>query len=127
MKQGNASAHGEVRLTFEGAAAHIVFDRASAHNAMTWHMYERLEAICDSLAGNREVRVATFRGAGGKAFVAGTDIQQFGAFETAEDGVRYEHRIECVLAKIDALPMPTLAIVDGWCIGGGRVLGCRRG
>lgn len=114
--------HGEVRLTITGAAAHIVFDRTDAHNAMTWHMYEQLEAICERLAGEPDVRVATFRGAGGKAFVAGTDIQQFGAFKSGEDGVAYEHRIERVLAKLDGLPMPTLAIVDGWCVGGGLAI-----
>lgn len=113
---------GEVHLTIEGAAAHVVFDRVDAHNAMTWHMYERLEAICERLANEPSVRVVTFRGAGGKAFVAGTDIQQFSAFETADDGVAYERRIETVLTKIDRLPMPTLAIVDGWCVGGGLAI-----
>lgn len=122
MNDDDKNKQGEVRLTMEGAAAHIVFDRADAHNAMTWHMYEQLEAICERLANERDVRVATFRGAGGKAFVAGTDIQQFTAFESAEDGVNYERRIERVLSKVDALPMPTLAIVDGWCVGGGLAI-----
>ncbi|KIG08757.1 enoyl-CoA hydratase/isomerase family protein [Caballeronia concitans] len=122
MNDDDKNKQGEVRLTMEGAAAHIVFDRADAHNAMTWHMYEQLEAICERLANERDVRVATFRGAGGKAFVAGTDIQQFTAFKSAEDGVNYERRIERVLSKVDALPMPTLAIVDGWCVGGGLAI-----
>ncbi|MFM0049720.1 enoyl-CoA hydratase/isomerase family protein [Caballeronia grimmiae] len=122
MNDNDKSTQGEVRLTIDGAAAHVVFDRADAHNAMTWHMYEQLEAICERLANERDVRVVTFRGAGGKAFVAGTDIQQFRAFETAEDGVNYERRIERVLKKVDALPMPTLAIVDGWCVGGGLAI-----
>ncbi len=122
MTQTDASGDGDVRLVIEGAAAHVVFDRVAAHNAMTWHMYERLEAICECLAKAREVRVVTFRGAGGKAFVAGTDIRQFGAFETGEDGVQYEHRIERILGAIDALHMPTLAIVDGWCVGGGLAI-----
>jgi enoyl-CoA hydratase len=113
---------GEVRLVVEGAAAHVSFDRVDAHNAMTWHMYEQLEAICERLANDRAIRVATFRGAGEKAFVAGTDIRQFGAFESGEDGVAYEHRIERILGRIDALPMPTLAIVDGWCVGGGLAI-----
>jgi enoyl-CoA hydratase/carnithine racemase len=122
MTQTDANGDGEVRLVIEGAAAHVVFDRVAAHNAMTWHMYEQLEAICERLAGERDVRVVTFRGAGGKAFVAGTDIRQFGAFESGEDGVKYEHRIERILGRVDALPMPTLAIVDGWCVGGGLAI-----
>jgi enoyl-CoA hydratase len=117
-----AQSEGEVRLVIDGAAAHVTFDRIDAHNAMTWHMYEQLEAICERLANDRTVRVATFRGAGGKAFVAGTDIRQFSAFESGEDGVEYERRIERIVGKVDALPMPTLAIVDGWCVGGGLAI-----
>jgi enoyl-CoA hydratase len=113
---------GEVRCTIDGAAAHVVFDRADAHNAMTWHMYEQLEALCEHFASERDVRVLTFRGAGGKAFVAGTDIRQFLEFTTPEDGVKYEARIETVIGKLDRLPMPTVAIVDGWCVGGGLAI-----
>ncbi|PLZ00760.1 enoyl-CoA hydratase [Burkholderia sp. WAC0059] len=113
---------GQVTCTIDGAAAHVVFERAEAHNAMTWRMYEQLEAICERIARDRSIRVATFRGAGGKAFVAGTDIQQFLAFSTPEDGVGYERRIESVLGKVDGLPVPTLAIVDGWCVGGGLAI-----
>lgn len=113
---------GEVHLSVDGAVAQIVFDRVDAHNAMTWSMYEQLETICEHLTNESTVRVATFRGAGGKAFVAGTDIQQFRVFTGADDGVKYEHRIERILGKLDALPIPTLAIVDGWCVGGGLAI-----
>jgi enoyl-CoA hydratase/carnithine racemase len=113
---------GQVHCTIDGAVAHVVFDRVAAHNAMTWRMYEQLEEICERIARLSEIRAVTFRGAGGRAFVAGTDIQQFLAFSTAEDGVEYEQRIETVLGKVDRLPVPTLAIVDGWCVGGGLAI-----
>ena len=113
---------GQVHCMIEGAVAHVVFDRVAAHNAMTWHMYEQLEAICERIKRSVEIRAVTFRGAGGRAFVAGTDIQQFLSFSTAEDGVAYERRIETVLGKVDRLPVPTLAIVDGWCVGGGLAI-----
>lgn len=119
--KGDAN-EGQVLCTVEGAVAHVVFDRVAAHNAMTWRMYEQLEAICERIARQKEIRAVTFRGAGGRAFVAGTDIQQFLAFSTPEDGVTYERRIEAVLAKVDSLPVPTLAIVDGWCVGGGLAI-----
>jgi enoyl-CoA hydratase/carnithine racemase len=105
---------GEVHLTREGAVARITFDRPTARNAMTWHMYERLRAICEQLAGDRDVRVAVFRGAGGQAFIAGTDIAQFLDFNSGENGVAYEDKMEHTLGLIEALPMPTLAVIEGW-------------
>ncbi len=113
---------GTVRLVRDGAVAHVTFDRPAAHNAMTWAMYRELAAICAALQGDAEVRVAVFRGAGSKAFIAGTDIAQFRDFAGAEDGLRYERTMEEYLAALEALPMPTLAVVDGWAVGGGLAI-----
>ena len=63
-----------------------------------------------------------FRGAGGKAFIAGTDIAQFQAFRSSDDGMAYEEKMEGYLAAIEALPMPTLAVVEGFAIGGGLAI-----
>jgi enoyl-CoA hydratase/carnithine racemase len=89
-------------------------------------MYEQLLAICRQLQVNKDVRVVTFRGAGGEAFIAGTDIAQFQAFTTGEDGVAYERQIDACMALLEALPMPTVAMVEGWCVGGGLAIatGC---
>ena len=113
---------GIVRLQVDGAIAHVTFDRPQARNAMTWAMYEQLGAICDELRASDVVRCVVFRGAGGEAFVAGTDIEQFRAFQSGDDGVAYEERIDEGLARIEALPMPTLAVVEGWCVGGGLAI-----
>jgi enoyl-CoA hydratase len=122
MSEADGQDDGQVRQTFDGAAAHAVFDRPGAHNAMTWKMYEQLEAFCERVDQDDAVRVVTFRGVGGKAFVAGTDIRQFLEFSTPEDGVRYEARIEAVVGKLDRLKVPSVAIVDGWCVGGGLAI-----
>lgn len=113
---------GEVRITREGPVAYVTFDRAAARNAMTWDMYQQLGAICAALKDDASVRVAVFRGAGGKAFIAGTDIAQFKSFTSAEDGVKYEHTMEQYLVAIEALPMPTIAVLDGWTVGGGLAI-----
>ena len=81
---------GTVCLNIEGGIASVLFDRPQARNAMTWAMYEQLMAICRQLAADPSVRVVSFRGAGGEAFVARTDIEQFKAFSTGDDGVAYE-------------------------------------
>ena len=78
---------GTVHLRIEDGVASVVFDRPQARNAMTWAMYEQLVRICTELPTDSTLRVVTFRGAGGQAFVAGTDIEQFQAFQTGEDGV----------------------------------------
>ena len=87
---------GEVRLVRDGAVATILFDRPQARNAMTWRMYEGLAAACDQLSKDFGVRVVVLRGVGGKAFIAGTDISQFQEFNTAEQGVDYEAKMELI-------------------------------
>ncbi|MDP1566811.1 MAG: enoyl-CoA hydratase/isomerase family protein [Polaromonas sp.] len=113
---------GVVHLSIKGGVASVVFDRPAARNAMTWAMYERLNAICEQLRGDTSVRVVTFRGAGGQAFVAGTDIEQFTTFSSGEDGVAYEKQIDQCIARLESLPMPTVAAIEGWAIGGGLAI-----
>jgi enoyl-CoA hydratase/carnithine racemase len=113
---------GTVRLVIEDGIAKITFDRPGSRNAMTWAMYETLANACTEIAGRDDVRVVLLRGAGGKAFIAGTDIAQFLAFETGADGVDYEMRIAQYVSAVANLPMPTVAVVEGWAVGGGMAI-----
>lgn len=124
MSSENAAASGDgaVHFTREGAIARVVFDRPQAHNAMTWSMYEKLGAICDDIRADESIRAVAFSGAGGKAFISGTDIAQFTSFATAEEGVAYERQLDVFLHAVDTLPVPTLAVVEGWCVGGGLAI-----
>ncbi len=116
------SDQGTVRFTRDGAVAHLVFDRPAARNAMTWRMYEELAAACAAIAEDRSIRVAVLRGAGGKAFVAGTDIEQFRSFTSGDDGIAYEAAVERYVGALETLPVPTIAVVEGWAVGGGMML-----
>ena len=111
--------NGRVHLSIENNIAAILIDRPEARNAMTWAMYQELGDICSEIGGNPAIRAATIRGAGGEAFVAGTDIEQFLSFKDGADGIAYEKTIDALMARIEALPMPIVAIVEGWAIGGG--------
>ena len=122
MSEQNSASDGSVRLTREGAIARVVFDRPQARNAMTWTMYEQLAHICATLRTDTGIRAVAFSGAGGKAFIAGTDIAQFRSFSSGEDGVAYEKKIAQFLEAIESLPMPTLAVIDGFCVGGGLAI-----
>ena len=113
---------GEVRVLRDGGVATILFDRPQARNAMTWQMYEGLHAACVDLSRDDSIRVTVLRGVGGKAFIAGTDIAQFKEFKSGEDGIAYEATMEGYLGALEALPMPTLAVVEGWAIGGGLAI-----
>lgn len=118
----SAEEAGRIHLELDGPVARITFDRPAARNAMTWRMYEELAVACAALARNSDIRVAVLRGAGGKAFVAGTDIEQFRAFTSGEDGITYEQRIDSYIAALQALPIPTIAVVEGWAVGGGMAI-----
>ncbi len=114
--------NGEVRYSRDGRAATVIFDRPAAHNAMTWQMYEQLDAACARIRSERDLRVAVFRGAGGKAFIAGTDIAQFQHFRSADDGLAYEEKMEGYIEAVETLPVPTLAVIEGYAIGGGLAI-----
>src|SRR4051794_16308872 len=105
-----------------GSTAWITFNRPEAHNAMTFAMYDELVACCERVDADEEVRAAVLRGAGGRAFVAGTDIHQFAEFETAQDGLDYERRIDAVLDRLEAVRKPTVALVDGFAMGSGLAI-----
>src|SRR5215467_3116675 len=80
----------EILVHRDGAVLTLTFNRPEARNAMTWNMYERLYQTSEEVDADDSLRVLVLRGAGGKAFVAGTDISQFTTFRTAEDGLQYE-------------------------------------
>ena len=106
----------------DDALAFVTFDRPEARNAMTWEMYQALLDHCDAVEGDPSVRVLVLRGAGGKAFVAGTDISQFQTFTSKQDGIDYEQRLDAVVDRLEAVAKPTIALVDGVATGGGCAL-----
>jgi enoyl-CoA hydratase len=112
----------EVLLERRGAVAWLTFDRPEARNAMTFAMYESLFERCEQVDADDGVRAVVLRGAGGKAFVAGTDIAEFKAFESGDDGVEYEATIDRIVGRLEAVAKPTVALIDGWCVGGGLAL-----
>src|SRR5205823_1035533 len=84
-----------------GPIATLTFNRPEARNAMTWAMYEALVDACERVDRDAAIHVLVLRGAGGKAFVVGTDISQFQTFKDRQDGLKYEERLDNVLDRID--------------------------
>ena len=106
-------------LQIDGSIARITFNNPAARNAMTWPMYEELKNICDSLAKNDAIRVAIFRGAGDKAFVSGSDIEQFVNLQKDE---AYEVAVDEIFSSLQQLPIPTIALIEGLAVGSGLLI-----
>jgi enoyl-CoA hydratase len=97
----------------------ITFNRPQARNALTFAMYDGLAEICATAADKGEAKALVLRGAGDKAFAAGTDISQFRSFRTEADALNYESHIDQVLGAVERCPLPTVAALAGACTGGG--------
>jgi enoyl-CoA hydratase/carnithine racemase len=105
----------------DGPVLRVTFNRPKAHNAMTFAMYQGLYDACETADADDGIRVLVLRGAGGKAFVSGTDIAQFAGFDGAA-GVEYEERITRVVRRLEDTEVPTVAAIEGYCMGGGLAL-----
>src|SRR5579863_9007260 len=116
MNDGTAAKQDEgmVRLGVADGVATLTFDRPAARNAMTWRMYDELAAALTRIEADPAIAVAVLRGAGGKAFIAGTDIEQFTRFSSGEDGVAYERRLDSYVEALERLRVPSIAVVEGW-------------
>jgi len=102
-----------------GAIVTLTFNRPEARNAMTWEMYDRLYQACEEVDGDDSIRVLVLKGAGGKAFVAGTDIGQFTEFKSGEDGLRYEREGDRRTFRVARVTKPVIAQIEGFAVGGG--------
>jgi enoyl-CoA hydratase len=112
----------ELIVERKGAIVWITFNRPQARNALTWNMYSRLETACHEINGDRTVRAVVLTGAGGQAFVAGTDIGQFRAFKTEQDALDYEARGNLVMRTLESVRAPTIAAIAGACTGAGAAI-----
>jgi len=119
MDQDVAAQEDDLLFTLEDGIGRILFNRPQARNAFTFAMYERLAKICERANVDRTIKVLLLRGAGDKAFAAGTDINQFRAFKTPQDAIDYENRIDRVLGTLEQCRVPTIAAITGACTGGG--------
>ena len=109
----------ELLVERDGPVLTVTFNRPEQRNAMTWAMYDGLFDACESADDSDEVRAMVLRGAGDRAFVAGTDIAQFSEFSSGKDGVAYEAKIARIVGRLEEVRVPTVAAVNGYCVGGG--------
>ncbi|HEX4224779.1 MAG TPA: enoyl-CoA hydratase [Pseudonocardiaceae bacterium] len=118
----NVSDTAEFLVNANGGVLTVVFNRPAQRNAMTWAMYEGLVAACERADADPAIRTLVLRGAGGAAFVAGTDIAQFAAFRSGQDAVDYERKTTAILTRLAEVRVPTVAVIDGFCVGAGLAI-----
>src|SRR6202165_4124259 len=119
MMNAPMTAAEDLLYAVEDGIARLTFNRPQARNALTFAMYERMAAICESVNADRSIKAMILTGAGDKAFASGTDISQFRAFKTSQDALDYEARIDRVLGALERVRVPTIAAIAGACTGGG--------
>ena len=101
----------------------VTINRPEKHNAISLQTLEELQASVDMAEKDESIRVIAITGAGGKAFASGSDLN-----EVAQRDLKkaLEPIVQGLAAQLEAIPKPTIAAIDGICMGGGLeiALGC---
>lgn len=111
---------GTVHVQRDGHTGFIVLDHPERHNAISSDMWRGLLDAATELGADDDVRVVVIRGAGTKAFAAGADISQFGEQRSdSSANSSYDNTTAAAHAALSTLPKPLIALIHGYCIGGG--------
>ncbi len=111
----------------DGPIGWMTFNKPARRNAVSLDMWEAIPAILDRFEQDPAVRVIVLKGAGEQAFVSGADISQFEqARSSQESNAHYEAVSGEASRRLVACPKPTIAMIRGFCIGGGLAIavGC---
>ena len=104
----------------EGGVGWMTFNNPARRNAMALEMWSAVEAILDEFESDDAIKVIVMKGAGDKAFVSGADISEFSERRNnAEAAAEYARISEGARARLLAVKKPLIAMIQGYCLGGG--------
>ena len=104
----------------DGAIGWMIFNNPERRNAISLDMWQAMPAILDEFDRDPAIRVVVLRGAGDKAFISGADISQFEKQRSSPETVaEYDRIAELANQKLGEIRKPTIAMIRGFCIGGG--------
>ena len=104
----------------DGHVAYLIFNNPERHNAVSLDMWDATSQILETFGKDDEVRVVVITGAGGKSFVSGADISKFESERSSLEAVKHYNTIVArANESIAEFPKPTIAMIRGYCIGGG--------
>lgn len=113
-------ANDKLLLDRKGAVAWVTINNPERRNALSFEMFADLRSVLQRLDDDAAIRVIVISGAGGKAFVSGADISKFETERSsAEQVVAYRDNADRTFDAVRHLATPTIAMIRGWCIGGG--------
>lgn len=113
----------ELRFEVTDGIATITIDRPKLRNAITLAMWETIPEVVEAVTHDPAVRAVVFRGAGERAFASGADISEFERVRRdAATAETYNKTVDAALSSIQACPKPTVAMIYGYCVGGGIAL-----
>ncbi|MBT2522603.1 enoyl-CoA hydratase-related protein [Arthrobacter sp. ISL-28] len=113
----------EILVEQQQSIATVVLNRPERHDALTVEMYGELPGIVAALDADSSVKVIILRGAGQRAFASGADISEFERVRgNAVSARKYNDRVATVERSLETLGKPTIAMIHGYCIGGGAGL-----
>ena len=109
-----------LRVEKRGAVGWIVFDQPAKRNAINGAMWRGIPPAMQRFDEDPDVRCVVFRGAGTEAFSAGADISEFDSKRANEEAVgQYDGLLDRVLHSIQGSLKPSVAMIHGYCFGGG--------
>ncbi len=100
----------------------LTMNRPDQRNALTFAMYAGIAEICAAVPEDGSVKAIVMRGAGGRAFAAGTDMTEFRGFSEPQQALDYEKNSDAVFTAIERCAVPTIAAITGACTGGGGAI-----
>ena len=104
----------------EGSVGYLTFNNPERHNAVSLDMWEAAAGILEDFKNDPKIRVVVLNGAGGKAFVSGADISKFDSERSSKEAIdRYNVSVDKANTAVYEFPKPTIAMIRGYCIGGG--------
>ena len=107
-----------VLLEKKGHIAVATINRPKALNALNSQVLEDIDQLVEQVKADDEIRALVITGSGEKAFVAGADIGEMSTLTKAE-GEAFGKKGNDVFRKLETLPIPTIAAVNGFALGGG--------
>ena len=104
----------------DGQVGYVIFNNPERHNAVSLEMWATVAEILQDFAKDPDVRVVVLTGAGGKAFVSGADVSKFESERASLDATKvYNATVERANTGVYDFTKPTIAMIRGYCIGGG--------
>lgn len=116
-------AAGALVVRRQGGIVTLQLHRPDRHNAISYAMWSALSRILPALADDDSVDVLVLRGSPGGPFSSGADISEFSSLRAGAEGARnYSATVAAGEAALIAFPRPTIAMIEGFAIGGGTQL-----